>query len=732
MKSLNAGGRMAWILALALTLLAGTATLGTAAAPPAPDNPQAAASADPPDPNAEPKKSPEEPPTPQGADSTTPEKLKVYDKIDVTDRASDLVGIADSATEGVTGQADLAKRPVLRPGEVLETVPGVVITQHSGSGKANQYYARGFNLDHGTDFRITVDGINVNMPSHGHGQGYSDLNFLIPELVDTVSYRKGPYDVRDGDFSAAGAADIEYVSTLAKAIAELTPGTAGYLRTLVADSKKAGGGDLLGGIELSKNNGPWVHPEDYRKANGVLRFNRGDVANGFSLSAMGYSGRWDATDQVPERAVAEGILSRFGAVDPSDGGEAKRFSLSGDYRRGSAESLTRVRTYGLYSDLNLFSNFTYFLDDPVHGDQFHQSDRRFVTGLAVSHEWQARVAGREVGASIGFQARQDDIHNGLFRTEDRLLLSTTRKDHIEQLGGGPYVEARIRLTPWLRTIAGVRGDFYRATVTSDQALNSGTVTRGIASPKLSFLLGPFDKTDFYVNAAYGFHSNDARGATITVDPTTGQPVERVEPLVRAKSFDIGVRTNLIPRLETSLTVFRLDLDSELIFSGDAGSTEASRPTRRVGFELANFYRVGSHVTLDADLAYSRGRFTNFDPVGDHIPGAVEGVVSAGIALDNYGPVFGGLRLRYFGPRPLIEDNSARSHSSGLLNARAGYHLANGLDLRLDIFNLLNRQVSDVDYFYASRLPGEPAEGVNDIHFHPAEPREARLSVDWRF
>ncbi len=732
MKSLTAGGRIAWILALALTLLAGTATLGTAAAPPAPDNPQAAASADPPDPNAEPKKSPEEPPIPQGADSTTPEKLKVYDKIDVTDRASDLVGIADSATEGVTGQADLAKRPVLRPGEVLETVPGVVITQHSGSGKANQYYARGFNLDHGTDFRITVDGINVNMPSHGHGQGYSDLNFLIPELVDTVSYRKGPYDVRDGDFSAAGAADIEYVSTLAKAIAELTPGTAGYLRTLVADSKKAGGGDLLGGIELSKNDGPWVHPEDYRKANGVLHFNRGDVANGFSLSAMGYSGRWDSTDQVPERAVAEGSLSRFGAVDPSDGGEAKRFSLSGDYRRGSAESLTRVRAYGLYSSLNLFSNFTYFLDDPVHGDQFRQSDRRFVTGLAVSHEWQARVAGREVGASVGFQARQDDIHNGLFRTEDRLLLSTTRKDHIEQLGGGPYVEARLRLTPWLRTIAGVRGDFYRATVTSDQALNSGTVTRGIASPKLSFLLGPFDKTDFYVNTAYGFHSNDARGATITVDPTTGQPVERVEPLVRAKSFDVGVRTNLIPRLETSLTVFRLDLDSELIFSGDAGSTEASRPTRRVGFELANFYRVGSHVTLDADLAYSRGRFTNFDPVGDHIPGAVEGVVSAGIALDNYGPVFGGLRLRYFGPRPLIEDNSARSHSSGLLNARAGYHLANGLDLRLDIFNLLNRQVSDVDYFYASRLPGEPAEGVNDIHFHPAEPREARLSVDWRF
>jgi hypothetical protein len=693
----------------------------------------AASGQEPPAPTPTTPASPVVPTTPTPDDeATTPDKLKVYEHIDVTDRASDLVGIADSATEGVTGQADLAKRPVLRPGEVLETVPGVMITQHSGSGKANQYYARGFNLDHGTDFRVTVDGINVNMPSHGHGQGYSDINFLIPELVDTVQYRKGPYDVRDGDFSAAGAADIEYVSTLPKAIAELTPGTDGYVRALAADGKKVGDGDLLGGVELSKNDGPWVHPDDYRKANGVLRFNRGDVVNGTTISLMGYSGRWNSTDQIAERAVTAGLLSRFGAIDPSDGGDSKRFSLSGDFRRGSADSLTRLRLYGLSYDLSLFSNFTYFLDDPVHGDQFHQSDHRFVYGLAVSHEWQMKWAGREVKASVGVQARSDDIHNGLFRTEDRVLLSTTRKDHIEQVGGGPFVEARVRWTPWLRTIAGLRGDFYHATVTSDEAVNSGTVSKGIASPKLSLLFGPFAKTDFYVNAAYGFHSNDARGATITVDPTTGQPVERVQPLVRAKSFDVGVRTDLIPRLETSFTLFRLDLDSELVFSGDAGSTEPSRPTRRIGFEMANFYKLSNRITLDADLAYSRGRFTNFDPAGDHIPGAVEGVVSAGISLDHFGDFFGGLRLRYFGPRPLVEDDSVRSHSSGALNARLGCHLASGLDLRLDVFNLLNRKVSDVDYLYASRLPGEPAEGVADVHFHPAEPREARLTAEWRF
>ncbi len=668
---------------------------------------------------------------PPGDAAPAPDKLHVYDQIDVTGRDSDLVGTADSATEGVTGHDDLAKRPVSRPGEVLETVPGVVITQHSGSGKANQYYARGFNLDHGTDFRITVDGIDVNMPSHGHGQGYSDLNFLIPELVDSVSYRKGPYDARDGDFSAAGAADIEYVTALPKAIAALTPGTDGYARALAADSVKVGEGDLLGGLELSKNDGPWVHPDDYRKLNGVLRWNRGDVANGFTISAMGYRGRWNSTDQIPERAVDEGLISRFGAIDPSDGGDADRLSLSADLRRGSETSLTRFRAFGLYSNLDLFSNFTYFLDDPVHGDQFHQLDRRFVTGFALSHEWTASWRGRDVETEVGLQTRYDDIHNGLFHTEDRLLLSTTRKDHIEQWGGGPYADVRVRWTPWLRTIAGLRGDVYDARVASDDALNSGTTRKAIASPKLSVLLGPFDHTDFYLNAGYGFHSNDARGATITVDPTTGQPVERVQPLVRARSFDAGMRTDLVPHLETSLTFFRLDLDSELVFSGDAGSTEASRPTRRTGFELANFYKLSERVTLDADLAYSHGRFTDFDPVGNHIPGAIEGVASAGVTFDRFGNWFGALRLRYFGPRPLIEDDSARSHSSSLLNARLGYHLANGLDLSLDVFNLLDRAVSDVDYFYASRLPGEPAQGVDDIHFHPAEPRTARLTAAWR-
>ncbi len=667
------------------------------------------------------------PPPPQGS----PDHLQVYDEIQVTDRASDMVGVADSASEGVTGRKELEERPILRPGELLETVPGVIITQHSGSGKANQYFLRGFNLDHGTDFRITVDDIPVNMPSHGHGQGYSDLNFLIPELVDTVRYKKGAYYAEEGDFSAAGAAEFTYVDALPKGILALTPGEYGYARLLAADSVKYGGGDLLGGFEYGTNNGPWAHPDDYRKLNGVLRWNRGDAGNGLTVTAMGYDGQWNSTDQIPERAVDEGLIDRYGAIDPTDGGSTYRYSLAADWRRGTDTSLTRASAYALRSGLDLFSNFTYFLDDPVHGDQFEQIDDRTVTGFALQRQWGTAWGGREVETEVGLQARNDWIDNGLFHTEDRRLLSITRRDQIEQLTGGPYVQARVRWTPWLRTVTGLRADGYHADVKSDLAENSGARDAAILSPKLAVTLGPWSDTEVYLDYGYGFHSNDARGATIRVDPTTGEPVEQVTPLVRAKSTDLGVRTSAVRNFQTAVTVFRLDLDSELIFSGDGGTTEASRPSRREGIELQNFWHPRPWLALDADYAYSRARFTDAAQVGNHIPGAIETAFSGGISVDDRGPWFGSLRLRYFGPRPLIEDDSVRSRASSLLNLRLGYRLPTGLTLAAEVFNLLNNRVSDVDYYYESRLRGEP-EPVSDVHFHPAEARSVRLSVEWRY
>ena len=659
------------------------------------------------------------------------DSLQVYESIEVTGRDSDLLEISDSAGEGVTGRADLERRPIQRPGELLETVPGVIITQHSGSGKANQYFLRGFNLDHGTDFRVSVDGIPVNMPTHGHGQGYSDLNFLIPELVDRVRYKKGAYFADEGDFSAAGAANLEYATSLPEGLVQATGGSFGYARLLAADSIEAGGGQLLGAVEGVRNDGPWDRPEDFRKTNGLLRYNRGDMARGFTLTAMSYEGDWRSADQIPRRAVEQGLISRFGSIDPTDRGSSHRYSLSAELRRGDERSLTRIMGYALDYRLFLFSNFTYFLDDPVNGDQFEQADDRFVAGLQMDRQWALSWREREVELAMGLQARGDDIANGLFHTRERERLSTARQDEVRQLGAGPYIQARVRWSPWLRTVTGLRADYYRADVESNVPENSGTEDDFLLSPKLSFVLGPWRKTELYLNFGNGFHSNDARGSTIRVDPRTGEPVGRVDPLVQAKGADVGVRTEIVPGLQAAVTAFGLEMDSELIFIGDAGGTEASRPSRRTGIEIQSFWRPRPWLSIDADGAFSKARFTDGDPAGDRIPGAIQTAVAAGVSVEGLGNTFGALRVRHFGPRPLIEDGGVRSRASTLVNGTLGYDFGNGLRLAVEAFNLLDEDASDIDYFYESRLPGE-AEPVEDIHFHPAEPRSARLVVEWRY
>ncbi|MCC7243421.1 MAG: TonB-dependent receptor [Acidobacteria bacterium] len=623
----------------------------------------------------------------------------------------------------------LEARPIMRTGEVLETVPGVVISQHSGEGKANQYYLRGFNLDHGTDFATTVAGMPVNMPTHGHGHGYSDLNFLMPELVSGVQFSKGPYFADQGDFATAGAATITYANSLARPLMRVGGGGQGFGRAIVAGSQAVGPGTLLAGLEVQRNDGPWLQPDRFRKVNGVVRFSRGDALNGFAVTGMGYRGTWNSTDQVPSRAVDDGLIDRFGTLDPTDGGDSYRYSGSVEWQRTRQNASTKLTAFGIGYDLNLFSNFTYFLDDPVNGDQFQQADHRVVAGGKVSHRRLGRFLGRPAQNTAGVQLRHDDITRvGLYHTAARARLETVRQDAVLQTSLGVYGQNETAWTPWLRTLAGVRVDGYRFGVDADIPVNSGTDTAGLVSPKVGATFGPWDGTEFYVNGGYGFHSNDARGATITVDPATREPVDRVTPLARARGAEVGVRTVHIPHLQSSLAVWTLSLDSELIFIGDAGTTEAGRPSHRYGVEWANYYRPRPWLTFDADLSLSSARFTDDDAAGDLVPGAVATVVSGGATVNGLGRLFGSVRLRYFGPRALVEDDSVRSRATSLVNFDAGYAFRPNLRLGLDVFNLLNAADSDIDYFYASRLPGEPAGGIDDVHFHPVLPRTARLSL----
>ncbi|CAH0139802.1 hypothetical protein SRABI118_00255 [Massilia sp. Bi118] len=634
-------------------------------------------------------------------------------------RASQL-GIADSANAGSVSQKELEMRTIYRPGELLEAAPGLIASQHSGEGKANQFYLRGFNLDHGTDLATYVDDMPVNQRSHAHGQGWTDLNFLIPELTARLDYRKGPYSAREGDFASAGSASITYANRLVRDVATLSVGQNGYARTALAASKDALGGALTYALELLHNDGPFTRPDDYQKVNGVLRYSRGYANNGWSVTAMAYHGRWNSTDQIPERAVDDGRIGRFGLVDDTDGGEARRYSLSGVWRQTTADSATKLNAYIIRNQLDLWSNFTYFMDDPVHGDQFAQPDRRVTGGVNAQHTWHAHRGDTVTSdLSVGLQAQNDNIFNGLLHTQARQLLSITRQDHVVETSRAAWIESATRWGDSFRSIVGLRADGYRFRVQNSLTSASASAIDTLLSPSLNLVFGPWKSSELYLNYGQGFHSNDARGA-----------VTSVEPLVRSRGMEIGLRTEAIPRNQTALSLYRLDFDSELTYVGDAGNTEAGSPSRRIGIEFSNYYKPVKWLSIDFDAAFAHARSREVEAGQAHIPGAVEGVGQLAITasqLGKNGAWEGALRLRYFGPRPLVEDNSVRSHASTTLNGRIGYRIAKDLRLELEGFNLANKRVSSIDYYYASQLKGE-LEPHEDVHFHPLESRSFRLTL----
>jgi hypothetical protein len=655
------------------------------------------------------------------------------ERVEVTGHYDNSVGSTDAASAGIITPQLIQDRPLLRPGSLLEYIPGLVVTQHSGVGKANQYFLRGFNLDHGTDFATWVAGMPVNLRTHAHGQGYTDLNFVIPELISGVRYFKGPYYAEVGDFGSAGAAFTGYAERLDERIALGTLGGLGYARALLAGSDPVGPGVLTYGLEYLHSDGPWDVPNDYRKLNAVVRYFAPLGTGTVGLTLMGYDGRWSSTDQIPQRAVDAGLIGRFGTLDASGGGTSSRYSISLDYRAPFGGGDFQTTAYGIKYDLNLWSNFTYFLSDPDNGDQFEQEDDRRVFGWTGQWTRVDEWGGRSVRNSIGYELRQDRIDPvGLHATRERARLSTTREDRVVQGSAGIFGSNEIQWTSWLRSVLGLRYDRYRFDVTSSLAENSGVASSGITSPKLSLVFGPWQRSEFFLNGGYGFHSNDARGVITRVDPASGDAVEPATPLVRSRGAEIGARTEALKDVQSSLALWYLELDSELAFVGDAGTTEAGRPSRRHGVEWNTRWRPRPWMFVDLDFAWNRARFTGDAPEGDYIPGAPEKVISAGVAVQQLGPWSAAVFLRYIGSYPLIEDNSVRAESSTTVDGQIGYRFSPRIWLRLDGFNLLNAEASDISYFYTSRLQAEPAEGVDDKHFHPAEPRSFRVTLGFRF
>lgn len=683
------------------------------------------------------------------------------EEMTITGRADSQVGIAESASQGNVGQAQLKYRPISRPAEILETVPGLIATQHSGEGKANQYFLRGFNLDHGTDFLTQIDGVPINQLSHSHGQGWTDTNFLIPELIETLDYKKGSNYAENGDFSSTGSANIHYFKSLPETLIKFTGGSFDYYRGLVAGSHKLGDGNILYAGETVHNNGPWTIGNDYLKFNGVLRYSEEHGDHGWSVTGMASKADWKSTDQIAARAVNQGVIDRFDALDPTDGGDSQRYSLTGEWHRQDSESETKLLAYGVYSKLNLYSDFTYFLDnnefsnpagcsglkglsagkefDPslfnTCGDQFGQPDDRWTTGFKGTHTFFHKIGAADSETTLGLQIRNDNIQNALTKTHAQKQYDITRQDTVWVSSISPYAENKTHWTDWLRTSLGVRFDGFRFAVSnSNVSQNNGERYDGLVSPKLGFVFGPWADTEFYLNGGLGYHSNDARGINTRIDPASGNAVDRADPLVRTYSAEVGIRSTWVKGLQSTLAIWWLDIDSELLFVGDAGTTEASRPSRRYGLEFANYYSPTDWLTFDADLSFSHARFRNDVPgEGNHIPNSVETVIAAGATFhDVYGGFFGGPRLRYFGPRTLIEDNSKRSESTLLVSAMLGYEVNKNLSFQAEVYNILDREDDGITYFYGSRLPGENATGVDDFHFHPVEPVSFRLGFTAKF
>ncbi|HVN92926.1 MAG TPA: TonB-dependent receptor [Terracidiphilus sp.] len=581
--------------------------------------------------------------------------------INVEGREDDLTGVAESGSQGTVGAVELQNRPILRSGEVLETVPGLIITQHAGGGKANQYFLRGFNLDHGTDFAIFIDGMPLNLPSHAHGEGYSDMNTVIPEFVKRVNFEKGPYYADVGNFGSAGAAHMEFLKTLPQDFFRVEGGQEGYGRIVFGASRKLGAGNLLYGGEAYHDNGPWTHPDNYYKYNGLVTLSGGTDTGGFSITARGYRGTWHSSDQIP--VIAQSLVGYFGTLDPTDGGHSQRYSLQGEWHRQRATSLTQITAYGFYYDLDLFSNFTYYLIDPQKGDQFEQQDRRWVAGLDARHAIYGRWYGREVENTFGLQVRNDWVHNGLFRTQDRVR---TNKDDVNACNDEPidacianpnltailpaatslnrftdtligfYAENKIQWAEKFRSVLAVRGDDARYTNTSLTPtyvsnipslatpvdfgeLNSGSATKFLPQPKLSLIFGPLAHTEFYAQGGFSFHSNDVRGATQSEEPISPDnpfptSTTPISPLVQLKGGEFGMRTTEVSHLQSTFSLWYLRSNSELQQDGDTGGTSASdQSSNRYGVEWANYYTPTDHWAVDLDVADSRAQFTQIDP-----------------------------------------------------------------------------------------------------------------------
>ena len=619
---------------------------------------------------------------------------------------------------------DFELRPQGRPADVVRLIPGFVISQHQGGGKAEQYFLRGFDADHGTDVALFVDGMPVNLRSHAHGQGYADLHFLIPETVKLVDGLKGPYFVEFGDFATAGAVNFVTKDLVDANTVEVAGGMFNTQRYLTLLSPTRDALKSLVAIDAYRSDGPFEHGNGYERFN-IFAKASASLAEGMDLSlwASHYRADWHGSGQIPLRAVREGLISRFGAIDPNEGGQTQRTNLNLDWRwRPSERQLLSVHAYGTSYSLSLFNNFTFFLNDPDHGDEINQRDRRVLAGVDTQYAHRSEPLGVSVTTTGGLQYRLDTPHIVLANTAERHLLVRVQDAEVIEQSYSPFLKFDLAPLAWLRLVTGARGDIFTYHVSSK--VNSaggdlnGDVTRARPNVKANVILGPWSQTELFANFGTGFHSNDARA--VILDP-------KLPALPTARGWELGVKTKVLPRVELSATYWVLDLASELVFIGDDGTTQARGPSHREGWEFATRVKLLEWLTFSGDVTTSRATFDT----GAAVPLAPRVTGRADLAARLPWGFAASLGMRHLGDRFADEDRHQTARGSTLFDVTGRYRWK-AFEAFATIENLTNVEWREAQFFFASRLPGEPAGGVPDIHFTPGNPRTVLGGVAVRF
>lgn len=647
------------------------------------------------------------------------------DVVVVFGRAEEQIGTATSASEGVVGYADLSTRPISRAAELVEVIPGMIATEHSSGGKANQYFLRGFNLDHGTDFGGFIDGVPINQRSHPHMSGYLDLNLLMADLVERVEFKKGVQYAENGDYTSAGSASFVLYDELPDNYVQLRLDPDEY-RLSAAGSWKIGEGTLLVAASHEGGDGAFDLPADLNKNIVYVKYSQplGDAK--LRLGFIGYENDWVASDQIPLRAVESGDISRFGFIDPTNGGVSKRYIGSAGLEWDNASVLGYVQK----SELNLYHNFTHFID-PVLGDQVEQVEDRFSAGLRAQIKHDFDLFGFKAEGRLGADTHFDWLdESSLYRTTARVRTSTISQNAVDVMSADVWGDVTVHWTDRLRTTLGLRADYVDGSVETPVAANEGSDSGVQWSPKINVAYTITDDLEVYAGYGYGFHSNNIIGVVQTVDPVAGTPVDAPSLFSESRGGEVGVRWEPDSTFNLSAAVFALDFDSELIYVGDAGISEPSDPTQRHGFEVAAFWNPIDWLAFDASYAYSHSRFKDAPSNLDRVPNTVEGVAAAGVTWLPGDGWEGSVRVRYLGPGPLIEDNSVRAPSTTLVNAGISKDFGS-FEVGLDVLNVFDAKDYDMVYFYESQLPGEAAP-VEDTHFHPVHPQTVVLSLKAKY